>query len=210
MPCDDDSRAQQGEKGSSSSLQGLGQWNATGSLFTGASHLPFPLHKSVPPLLCGGLHVACQGCRSWNVILCWSQLNLSLLVKYLAVYLFQSNSSTHPNFSSLPEWILLSAMLSYYSRALNTGWSFSVLCSLFLEHASFCRLPKTPPHPLRFSSDAVCFTKPSVCHRQLSHFFFCIHIALNLYFYYNTTFLQLLINHKWFTNVCLLVNQGPF
>ena len=52
----------------------------------------FPLYERVLlPLPFGDLHVFHCGFRSQTALLCWSQINPSLLKKYLAVYLFQVN-----------------------------------------------------------------------------------------------------------------------
>ena len=57
-----------------------------------SSQLPFPFIKGgLSPLLSGDLHVAHHVCRPWIAILCWSQINSSLLKKYMAVNLFQVN-----------------------------------------------------------------------------------------------------------------------
>ena len=45
----------------------------------------FPCHE-------GDLHIPHNGCRPWIAILCWSQINSSLLKKYVADYLFQVNT----------------------------------------------------------------------------------------------------------------------
>ena len=64
-------------------------WN---SLFTVALPTSFFPYKSVLlPLLCRDLHMTLHGCRPWISVLCWSQINPSLLEKYLAVYLFYVN-----------------------------------------------------------------------------------------------------------------------
>lgn len=133
-----------------------------------------------------GLASGCNshhGRRSQTTNLCWPWVNPSLLEKLLAVYLFQVSSPFQPNFSSFSVWILLSDTLSCYSSTLITAWFFSPLCSLHSEHPCVTHLETSP---LRFSSNAVYSEKLSMSHRQLSHFFFCIHIALNPHFYYNT------------------------
>lgn len=69
------------------SWQALSQWQAW-TLFTIVipSQLPFPPYKNIfLLLLCKNLYWAHHGCRLWALILCWSQTNLSLLGKYMAV-----------------------------------------------------------------------------------------------------------------------------
>lgn len=57
---------------------------ALDSVFSVGSQLPFPLYKRLLlPLLGGDLHTACYVCKFQTTILCWSQTNPSLVVKYL-------------------------------------------------------------------------------------------------------------------------------
>ena len=53
------------------------------------------------PLPLEDLHVACHSYRFQIEILCWSQINLSLQEKHLAVYLFQIKGSHWSRASSL-------------------------------------------------------------------------------------------------------------
>ena len=86
------SRAQQGGiKISLLSWQGLSQWKAMGSWFTiwFTPNFLFLSIKAASFPCCGELVCDFPDCRPWIAILCWSQINPSLLEKYLAVYLFQ-------------------------------------------------------------------------------------------------------------------------
>lgn len=54
------------------------------------SQLPFPFIKGgLSPLPSGDLYVAHHVCRPWIAVLCWFQINSSLLEKYVAVYLLE-------------------------------------------------------------------------------------------------------------------------
>ena len=73
--------------------QGLGQWKGMGALSTAALPPSFALYRSIllsVPWV--DLHVAHHGHRLWIAALFWSQINASLLEKYLAVHLFQVNN----------------------------------------------------------------------------------------------------------------------
>ena len=51
-----------------------------------------PLYKSaLHSLHFGALHLTNAGLKPWTAILCWTQINSSLLEKYLTVSLFQVN-----------------------------------------------------------------------------------------------------------------------
>ena len=86
MPCDH-SRAQQEEERLSSFLGRTQPMKSHGLCLPRPCQPPFLLYKSA--LL--PLRVAPHGCRPQIAILCWSQINPSLLEKYLAVCLFQVN-----------------------------------------------------------------------------------------------------------------------
>ena len=54
------------------------------------SQLPFLFIKGgLSPLPSGDLYVAHHVCRPWIAVLCWFQINSSLLEKYVAVYLLE-------------------------------------------------------------------------------------------------------------------------
>ena len=90
MPCKD-SRAQQEEERflffSGKDSANEKPW--MDSLFTVSPPTSFPPYKRGLPLPCRDLHMVLQDCRplTLTAILCQSQINPSLLKKYLAVYL---------------------------------------------------------------------------------------------------------------------------
>ena len=104
------------------------------TLCTMPSQLLFPLYESVLlPLLCGNLHVAHYGCRSWIAILCWSHISPSLLEKYVAVFVSGQQYTYHFYF-------LLKKGLFFHPYAFNKTlyikiWK-NVFFSSFLPYVS--------------------------------------------------------------------------
>ena len=134
------------------SRQGLSQWKAIDSLLTRALPPSFSLYKRVLlPLPCWDLHVACQSCRSQIAILCWSQINSSLLERYPAVcsrstvqQIILSNCKVSVIVSPLQiqAWMRCSVQLLSYVWLFATPWTAAHQVFLSITNS------RSPPKPM--------------------------------------------------------------
>ena len=101
------------------------------------SWIPFPPYKSVLFLLpCGNLHIAHHGCRPRIAILCWFQINPSLLECICFCVFFQVNRFNH--FRSIWKlsmiWEKFLTYCNFLAHTLSVDSSFLPVCLQSLCH----------------------------------------------------------------------------
>ena len=106
----------------------------TSALPTSSTPRPSPHKKVLLSLLCGDLHVASHGYRPQITILCQSQINPSLLKKFLVACLFPDHSFAFTTISSVHNMVVTKQSTPHSTR---TNWPITMW---FLAFSSLKRV----------------------------------------------------------------------